>query len=164
MQFVLLLLVPSLSISENNLALISVHPFIRHFKTVSSAFSEGWTNPVVQSLLISRVLQSPELFDDPPSDSHKDGNVFLVLRSPQAGTAAHLQIAQRGSITSLHLLATLLLTQPDMFLATLAVGAHCWPVFILYHSWTPGFPTPFLQSCFLVCWCQTCIGVQCYSA
>lgn len=69
--------------------------------------------------------------------THSSVFIFLrkirnVLRTLDVGLPVW-----RGRITSLHLLKTLLLTQPKMILVLSATRTHCWLIFNLISTRTP---------------------------
>ena len=77
---------------------------------------------------MGEVLHPSDHFCVPPLAPLQDIHVFLVLRAPELDRGLQVGSHQRGGmgrIPSLSLLATLLLMQPRIQLATWAASTHC---------------------------------------
>lgn len=81
-------------------------------------------------------------------------------RSPRAehSTPSGVSPEQRDKITSLHLLATPLLMQSEIWLTFWATSAHDW-LRIIFHA--PIFPSP-SQDCFPSIWLPVCVNIAGY--
>ncbi|KAK4829131.1 hypothetical protein QYF61_002210 [Mycteria americana] len=97
------------------------HPYSKKLFLISSLNLPSFS-------LKPRGVPASDNFCGPPLDPLQQVRVFSVLRAPELDTVLQVgsHLEQRGRITSLDLLAMLLLMQPRIQLAFWAVSAHCW--------------------------------------
>lgn len=90
--------------------------------------SSGWTNPALSVSPCLSHAPAPCSFGDPPLDSFQFVDIFFVLQCPRLSTVLCRQSHKRQMelgvvITSLDLLSVLVLTQPSIWLAFIAMRA-----------------------------------------
>jgi len=91
-------------------------------------------------VLIRKVFHPSDQFCGPPLDPLQQLHVFSVLRAPELDKGLQVGLTraeQRGRITSLDLLAMLLLMKPRIWLAFWAVSAHCQVMLSFRSTSTP---------------------------
>ena len=101
-----------------------------HYKISSEpSFLQAEGPQLSQPLPTAEVLQPSDHLHSPPLDLLQQLHVLLVLGVPELDAILQeglMRAEQRGRITSLTLLVTLLLKRSVILLAFWAVSAHCW--------------------------------------
>jgi len=106
-----------------------------------------------QPFLTGEMPQSLHHLCGPSLDSLQYVHVSPVLGSHSTPPMASPVLSQKRRITPIDLLVTLFLMQPRKPLAAFEAQAHCWLMFNLVSTRTPG---PFLQSYFPAGWPPVC--------